>query len=78
MEKDAMIGIILAHYYRLVAEYRELYATINWNDDWDVECYQTAEQDCLNMENLLIKLEIPFMSIYGQVYKNGKIVNTEG
>lgn len=78
MEKDAMIAIILAHYYKLVAEYRELDVTTNWEDDWAVDCYNTAERDCLIMEKLLIELEIPFMSIYGQVYKDGKIVDTEG
>lgn len=78
MKKDAMVGIILAHYYKLVTKYRELEMSINWEDDWSVNSYQDAETACLVVEKLLIELEIPFMSIYGQIYKDGKIVNTEG
>ena len=78
MDKKTMIGIILAHYYGLVAEYHSLRNTMDWEKDYDINALWDVENNCLRMEKLLIELEISFISIYGQVYKDGQLCETEG
>lgn len=77
MKKSVMVETILTHYNQLVSNYHELEKSVDWDDEWSVANYNDAETVCLHMEELLIKLEIAFVSIYGQVYKDGKLVITE-